>query len=290
VFFDPNITNILRSMFPWAGPFFIALSELGSEMFYIVIILIAYWTYEKREAILAACVLLASVTLNYWLKLFIANERPPQSYWYPGYEAANYSTPSGHAQNSTVFFGWASLRARRTWLTVLSIVLIVLIGISRIYLGVHYLGDVLIGWAVGLALLFVIHLLERPLRERFENLPAETPFVLLFLFGVIATLVSTLFPAPPSDNYGALGGLTMGIALAVPLEKRLVGFETVAPQSQRWRLVLRVVIGLLLVLGMMVGLSGVLPSSDLALRTLRYAAVVFAGVFVWPLIFKRLRL
>ncbi len=287
MFFDPEITNILRNALPWAGPFFRVITELGSELFYVVLILIGYWAYNKRESILAAYVLLVSVVTNYWLKLAIANPRPDPSYWYEGVEATNYSTPSGHAQNSTMLFGWLSVRVRRAWFGVLSVALILLIGISRVYLGVHYLGDVLIGWGIGLVLLMILVRLQEPLMTLFQRYRSEYLYLAMLIIGLALTVVSTLLPTPPGDNFGSLGGLIMGIAVAFPLEARYVNFDTAPPHGQRWRLILRVVLGLILVLGVMVGLSGVLPSSDTWFRALRYFLVVIVGAFLWPLVFER---
>jgi undecaprenyl-diphosphatase len=72
----------------------------------------------------------------------------------------SYSFPSGHALESTALYvtialvaarGWTRQRMRR-WLAIGSLVLVFLIGSSRVYLGVHYATDVIGGWAAGLAI------------------------------------------------------------------------------------------------------------------------------------------
>jgi len=286
--FDPALTNALRGALPWAGPFFLAITELGSETFYVVLILVGYWAFRKDDSIKVAYVLLASVVSNYWLKLAIANPRPDPSNWLGDYEASNYSTPSGHSQNSATLFGWMTAKAKTWWVTILSGVLIFLIGISRVYIGVHFLGDVLLGWGVGLFTVVVLYFAETPLSRHFERMNSTFLYGLLFLFGLLATLVSSfLLPLPPGDNFGALGGLIMGLAIGLPLEQRYVKFDTAAPNGQNWRIMLRVLVGLVLVLGVMIGLSPVLVTENVFLRALRYTLVVVIGSFVWPLIFKR---
>ncbi|MHA1807375.1 MAG: phosphatase PAP2 family protein [Candidatus Thorarchaeota archaeon] len=291
MFFDPGVTDLLRDLMPWAGLFFRAITELGSELFFVGFILTGFWVYRKRESMVLAYVLLAAVVSNYLIKLAIANPRPDPTNWYPGVEATNYSTPSGHAQNTSILFGWISLKSKNLWITITSLVLIVLIGISRVYLGVHYLEDILIGWAIGFVLLAVLYRLQQPLTEFFGRFRSEYLYLTLFLIGFLITLITTyLIPLPPGDNFGALGGLTMGLAVAFPLEERYVGFDTEAPKGQRWRLALRAIIGFVLVLGIMIGLSPLLPSANVWLRAVRYFTVVVIGVFIWPAIFKKINL
>jgi hypothetical protein len=82
----------------------------------------------------------------------------------------------------------------------------------------------------------------------------------------------------------------MGIAIGLLLESRFVNFTVEPVGGQKWRLVLRVVIGLVLVIATMVGLAPFLPTAQIWLRALRYALVAIVGAFVWPLIFKAAKL
>lgn len=80
-----------------------------------------------------------------------------------------YSFPSGHAASSVVIFGlialiaWHLLPQPYASIAVgLLVALIVLIGISRVYLGAHYATDVLVGWLVGAVGLAIIIWIVRP--------------------------------------------------------------------------------------------------------------------------------
>jgi membrane-associated phospholipid phosphatase len=288
--FDPNITLFLRDLLPWAGEFFKIISEVGDIPFYVAIIFVAYWTFGKREAILTSLVMIVSIFVNYWLKYVIANPRPsnvpPNDYWYEGVEATNFSTPSGHAQNSAFFYGWISGKLKKWWMLLVSIIFVFLIGISRVYLGVHYLGDVLLGWGVGIVMVLIILRFESSLADFASRYKSEHLWLTLFVFGFIITFASTFLPYPPGDNFGAYGGMIMGLGIAVPLEQRFVNFESVS-EFRSASAVVRIVIGVILVLGAMLGLSSFLPTAEVWLRTLRYFIVVFLGIFVWPLIFKK---
>jgi membrane-associated phospholipid phosphatase len=288
--FDPGIIDVLRDALPGLGDFFLLVTQIGSELFYVVLLLVGYWAFNKRESIILTYVLIVSILSNYWLKVIIAAERPPTSYWFPGTDPPNYSTPSGHSQFSASLYGWFAVRIKTWWMALLAVVLTFLIGFSRIYLGVHYLGDVLIGWGVGILIVIAFYYLEKPAREFFSQYKFEHLLLSVFIIGLLMTVIAALLPPPPNDNFGALGGLTMGLALGLVLENKFVRFSVEAPNGQKWRLVLRVVIGLVLVIGVMIGLSPILPSEDLLLRTVRYFLTAITGIFVWPVIFKKINL
>jgi hypothetical protein len=107
-------------------------------------------------------VLALSGALNTVLKLVWHAPRP---YWTdPTLKAhesgSSFGMPSGHAQGSMVAWGLLGVHARRRWVWVVVGVVVLLVGISRIYLGVHSLGQVLAGWMIGAALLAAALLLE----------------------------------------------------------------------------------------------------------------------------------
>jgi membrane-associated phospholipid phosphatase len=290
MFFDPSITEALRNLLPWAGLLFQLITELGGELLYVGLIVVGYWAYRKKESVMAVFVLLTAILSNYWLKMFIANPRPDASYWYEGVSEVNYSTPSGHSQYSATLYGWLALKIKRGWMYAAALVLTLLIGISRVYLGVHYLGDVLLGWGIGLLTAVVLVRYERHLTDFFSRFREEYSFLALFLVGFAMMVVSVLIPPPPGTNFGNLGGLTMGIAVALPLERRYIRFSVEPFQGQKWRLVARVVIGLILVIGLMFGLEPLLPTEDLWLRAVRYFIASFVAIAGWPAIFKRANL
>ncbi len=288
--FDPGITDVLRNALPGLGDFFLLISQIGGELIYIALLLIGFWTYKKRESILLIYVLVISALSNYWLKFLIANDRPPSGNWYPGSDPPNYSTPSGHAQNSAALYGWFTVRVKTWWMAVVAIVLTGLIGISRVYLGVHYLGDVVLGWGIGIVIVLVFFYLENPVRGYLSRYKTENLLLVLAIIGFLLTLIASLLPQPPNDNFGSYGGLIIGVAFGLLLEMRFVNFSIEPHEGQKWRLVLRAVIGLILVIGLVLGLSPILPTEDIWLRMIRYCLATVVGLFIWPLIFKKVNL
>jgi len=118
------------------------------------------WLHRPREALFLAIASGGSLVLNEMMKLFFQRPRP-QLDW--AQVLPDYSFPSGHTMNSLVFYValavvlW-SVRGRRTGLAALTIgiALSLLIGVSRIYLGYHYLTDVGGGLLAGTAWLLIV--------------------------------------------------------------------------------------------------------------------------------------
>jgi membrane-associated phospholipid phosphatase len=144
-------------------------SDLGSTPAWLVILApVAIWLSYRRLLKLAAFVAVTAVgssVLNNLIKLLVGRARPQLAD--PVAVAAGKSFPSGHSQAAIV--GYAILVAvflpavrhgRRAWLVVPAVIMVLLIGFSRIALGVHYLSDVigayLIGsvWFIGMASAF----------------------------------------------------------------------------------------------------------------------------------------
>ena len=82
----------------------------------------------------------------------------------------------------------------------------------------------------------------------------------------------------------------IGFAIGLALENKYVGFSEVPEGGQKWKLAIRIIVGLVIVLILLVGLKALLPMDDVLIRSARYALVTFVGIFVWPFIFKKANL
>lgn len=162
---------------------------LGTHLFLIPanLVLIAYFLFIKKHrwySIKVPVVALSSLLLMFILKSIFHRDRP----LIPLLEAAKgYSFPSGHATMSITFYGlmiyivWHYIK--RTWLkwtlTVLLVFLIVFIGVSRVYLRVHYPSDVLAGFCVGLMWLllslWILKKIENFSRKKVDPVVEHTP-------------------------------------------------------------------------------------------------------------------
>jgi len=110
-------------------------------------------TARRREAVFLFAAMTAALLLDIALKLAFARSRPPLDQALV--QAGGYSMPSGHSMSSATFalalivIAWPT--RWRVPATVLAATFALLMGVSRIYLGVHWLTDVLAGWAMAAA-------------------------------------------------------------------------------------------------------------------------------------------
>ncbi|GES32146.1 phosphatase PAP2 family protein [Streptomyces angustmyceticus] len=118
-----------------------------------------------RAVLCAVAVLAAGQAIRYGLMELLARPRPPAADW--AAHASGYAFPSGHATTSALAAGilaWGIARfarpgVARTWCAVLAL-WAAGVGLTRVYLGVHWPGDVLGGWLLAAALLALALLLE----------------------------------------------------------------------------------------------------------------------------------
>ncbi len=145
------------------------------------VVLAGYFVLRRRDwrpTALIAVTLGGAIALYDIVKVAVGRARPPIGFWIGHYSGRAF--PSGHATQSLAFFGMAALilGAGRTpemkaWLWGGAAVLVLLVGTSRIYLGGHWLSDVLGGWALGatwLALVVAVTL-TLPATGRGERTP-----------------------------------------------------------------------------------------------------------------------
>lgn len=142
---------------PWATAFMRAMTLLGSSGGMALLGLLAVgfflWQKRRRPALTVVASLAGSWIMNELLKALFHRERPGGLWLTP---ASGYSFPSGHSMVSMSFLlvmSWllgAGQSHRRRWLLTAGAVIVSgLIGVSRVYLGVHYASDVLGGWIGG---------------------------------------------------------------------------------------------------------------------------------------------
>jgi membrane-associated phospholipid phosphatase len=132
----------------------------------VAFVLAAALTRRVKLAIIVAVVLIVGALFTDLVKDFVGRPRPSVNQLVA---AAGYSFPSGHTLNSTVTYGLLALVAWRSGLPIavrraaiaVGVVVPILVGLSRIALGVHYPTDVLAGWLVGVALVAVAATLIR---------------------------------------------------------------------------------------------------------------------------------
>jgi membrane-associated phospholipid phosphatase len=253
---------------------------LGEEQFYLLLLPVIYWCVDKRMGMRLAALVLLSNTANVMLKLAFAWPRPPAPPVRHLVYEDSFGFPSGHTQNSTVAFGFLAWWIRRRWASAAAAALVVAVGLSRLYLGVHFPHDVLGGLAFGLLVLAVSALAVPSLEETWATWPAAVRYPV-----ALAVPLALLAVWPLKDTAGSLGALA-GLALGEMAELELVRF---VPAGSLGKRLLRFLLGVVLVAALYFGLK-LVPLEAILWRFARYGAVGLAASLVAPWLFVRLGL
>jgi hypothetical protein len=275
--------------------FFAAVSFLGREEFYILLLPLVYWCIDRRIGIGLGYLSLLSAWLNNAVKYLFAIPRPADPRLVIDYPEPTPSFPSGHAQNAVTNWGYLALRFRKTAITIGAIVLIVLIGLSRMVLGVHFPQDVVGGWLIGLLLLAVYAWAEPRVTPW---LAAQRRVVQLTLALTVPLLLFFVYPADTAGRYPAQEGVTaagtlLGFSLGIFMERIWVRFTVAGSLGRR---ALRLLAGLVVVILFYAGPRLVLPEEitpyglEAGVRVLRYALIGWVAAFLCPWLFLRLGL
>ena len=156
--FDEPLAATMQAV-PIPVGFWEACTFLGGTVLVLIgvaFVLAAGLSRRIRLALIIAVVLIAAALFTELVKDFVARPRPTMD---PLVPASGYSFPSGHTLNSTATYGLIAVVAWRSRLSlavrraavVVGVVVPILVGLSRIALGVHWPTDVLGGWLAGVA-------------------------------------------------------------------------------------------------------------------------------------------
>ncbi len=301
------IVVIQTFLSPTFDLFFKIITALGTDVSYIMIIALIYYLFDKRAAIKMAFVLIFSAILVETIKGITAIERPYQKYSgvvTPISTASSYSFPSGHATSAATFWpilgDWLSKRVpeRKSLIVAVVITAIGLVSFSRVYLGVHYPGDVIVGIILGLMVSLTFLKYETVIMEKINLLPFSyklilavvLPFGAFYLHIVLMIILGHDFSV---SNLSTVGGLFLGLGCGVLLEDKYVSWQI--PQTPRDK-VIGLIIGLIAVIVLFavvtlvdkVFFSSLDPLISLTIRFFRYAILSFTLTFISPFMLKRL--
>jgi len=164
--FDAPVLNMLHAVAtPTLDRFFVLMTKLGYLWGVLPVDLIVLLSLASRrrfrDGLFFGIAVCGSAALNIVAKNHFARTRP--DLWLSLTPETTYSFPSGHAMGSAtlgaalIILCWAT---RGRWpMTVASLVFVLLVGVSRVYLGVHYPSDILAGWSAAIAWVFGIYVL-----------------------------------------------------------------------------------------------------------------------------------
>ena len=156
--------EILRSIQSIANPFLDFLFQLiticGEQTILIVIISIIYWTKDKKFGEYIGYSVLTSTLLNSTIKDIFKFKRPIGEEGIRTLRektATGYSFPSGHTQGAASFYSAMAIYIKNKAMYIISALMIILVGFSRLYLGVHYPKDVIVGGILGIITSYICY-------------------------------------------------------------------------------------------------------------------------------------
>ncbi len=271
---------------PALDAFFQGVTFLGDAEFYLLLAPIIIWSVNYRLGARLGILLLLSSYINEALKNALMQPRPCEPR--PDLcidHAEGYGIPSGHSQNAVVFWGVIAHWIAKAWAWAAAILLMLLIGLSRIYLGVHFPTDVLAGWAIGIVILGIYVALG----ERIETWLGGLSLAFQILLALSLSIL--LLAIQPSEVMVQVTGTFAGIAVGVALGVCYLDFDA---GGLLWKRAVRFLLGVAVVAAIYFGLRIIFPGEGDSLyavfRFIRYGLVGMWISLGAPWLFLRLGL
>ena len=283
--------DILRTLESIRSGFLNGLFELitmlGEETLLIVLMAVIYFMYDKALAKRMFFITSMSLSLNCITKNFVKRPRPFDRGISCVREdtATGYSFPSGHTQTFATWSNGFSFKLKKHKLLCITVILSILIGFSRMYLGAHYPSDVVAGLIFGLLFAYFGNILYDKIQNKYLLYTAVllilTPFIIFFL----------IKPDARFEDFFKLYGMQAGFTLAVIFEEKLVNLEK---NTSTFKNILRILICVVLALVVKEALKALFVTEilrlSLLLDALRYFILVFLILGLCPWAFKKLNL
>lgn len=252
-----------------------------------------YWCINKKVGQKILFSLVSSITLNTGIKEFVKAPRPIGIKGLDSMRvstATGYSFPSGHTQSATTF--WVSLMMilKKTWIYLLGTIIIIGVGISRLYLAVHWPIDVLFGWIFGVIFTILFcNIFDYVDKNKSYNIL----LIVLGLFILSSFIIN-------SSKYIKILGLITGFILGYIVEDKYIQFETRIKRNKYnfsskkdnkliFTNVYRFIVGIFTLALIYIGFKYIMPQG-LVYDYIRYTITVFYGIAGAPAVFKLLKL
>jgi membrane-associated phospholipid phosphatase len=251
------------------------ITYLGEAIVYIAILVMLYYVWDKKKAYRAIAMLVSSSVVNSSVKAAFRLDRPTAIN--TKIDEISYGLPSGHAQNSTTFWGVLSVFVTKWGMLTVSILLPLLIAFSRIYLVVHWFTDVLMGFGIGFVLLAIFLVVMRPIENYFEDKSTTIKIVWSILVGVLFAIpiVFLHYTIPDTGLEQLISNLKyvvvlVTVSISYSIEGKLIDFSNKI--EKWWKGVLRVLLAIVV-------LAGVFFYGDVEIATFWIQATLDLAVY-----------
>jgi membrane-associated phospholipid phosphatase len=316
--FGISFITAFQSMGAWLEAPMKFFSFLGSPNFFLIFIPLVYWSIDAALGVRAWFILLAGAGLTEFFKMALHGPRP---YWVSTNVRAmasdpGFGVPSGHAELGAGLWGMIAAYYHKAWVWGAAVLLVLFIGLSRLYLGVHFPHDVLVGWMLGLLTLWAFVKFWQPVEARLKKMSLWNQIRLAFVVSLAMVLLDALiiflsrnFVLPAewianATRYGNQAPNPFSMEILITAAASLFGScSGLAWMASRggfnasgplWKRVARFVLGLIGVAVFYAGLQVIFPSGDTFVPYIfRYIRYTFVGFWVFggaPWTFAKLNL
>ncbi|HWQ67962.1 MAG TPA: phosphatase PAP2 family protein [Methanospirillum sp.] len=203
LFTDTGLSEVLQTQYGWAVPVMQIISLLGSAEFYLLIIPAVFWCYDKELGYRLGILTALGGWVSDAIKLFFHLPRP---YWLSSGvqildldKSLSFGFPSGHAQLTLTFWGMIGywMKSVRVWLVI--VFFLVLVGVSRLFLGMHFLRDISVGWIIGAGILIGFIMLEKPVTARIRGYSDTVLIGCAFIISLVMIAITASILTPLRD-------------------------------------------------------------------------------------------
>jgi len=289
--------EILRTLESLRTPFwdtiFGLITRLGEETILIVVFCAIYWCISKKMGYVIGISFFMSSLVIQGMKIVFRVPRPwvydPTFQPVGGAvrEATGYAFPSGHTQNAAALLGALGIQLKSWVVRIVLFSLAILVAFSRMYLGVHYLSDVL----VSLVITFIIvYFAARVITEEVVSVKRELT-IALFIAGValvVIIIATALYHGSDIETHQLrdgtrAAGAAIGFAIGMFVERVYIKFSVKAKNIGVH--VLKFVLGVAGTLAIQEGVR--LIGTGLIIDAIRYFLMVVWITIFFPLVIKR---
>lgn len=271
--------EIIKLVQSFSNPFldrlFQIITMIGEDYFFIIAITFVFWCINKNFGYKLGFTYLLSMLINGAVKDVLKVPRPIGQSGIRSLRietATGYSFPSGHTQGTATFWTLLMIKARKWWVYIIGSACILLVGLSRIYLGVHTPVDVAGGMLIGICWVFVSNKLF-DLAERVEK-----KGIMLIL--ILPVIIGLFFFS--SRDYFKVSGIIASFIIGYIIESSYIMYK---PQGEIWKQGVKYVTGIAVLLCMKTFIKHLLPDHGIS-DFLRYFIMgMWVTVFA-PILFK----
>lgn len=287
--FELEFLKILQSLrTDTLNKIFELITILGEETPMILLIAILYFAVNKKYAQKLFFITSISLSANCIIKNFVKLPRPftnkgitcvrPDT-------ATGYSFPSGHTQNFATWTTALAIKSKKILFTIIMGIFVMLVGFSRIFLGAHFISDVVAGAILGVLFAVIGYFIY----DKVEN--KKNLYAVLVLILMIFAVTFIINADPLYEDFYKIFGMLTGVFVAMIFEEKYAPLEY---NVCWWKKTIRVIIAIILAYAIKEGINkfsvSLTTQISLIVDIIGYFILMFVIFGIYPWLLKKCKL